>query len=315
MRIALVIGVCMLSSGGWAQTRVEDTKIAWITVQAADAAAVMAVRWLGGTGAPMLVASARREGRGGPMDSTLVFSSGPALRGEMLAAAQSLPSQPDWDVAVGASGAPVFVYTDAGGAVNALLLQDARDVLPVTTGKPFESFQRPRFVKHAAGRPLIAIQNEKSAIFFMTPGIEDGPYRTLLDCDTALALARVDRYDLLYKMEKAGPPRGNLLAPGSLHAVELDSEFRTLGMATEPLPGAVVYQYDADMADVGTVILATTAIGTMLKVGHVARTFTELLPQEMTSPSVLVARGRIYAAAIERAGTSSARIVMAELPL
>src|SRR5437667_1930576 len=132
MRAAFVIGLCILSNDIRAQRKMENTKINWSTVEAADATAITAVRWLNGKDGPVLVASSRRTGPGGAMDSTIVFSGGAGLRLEMLAAQQSMPSQPDWDVAAGAGGAPVFVYTDAGGAVNALLLHDARGALPVT---------------------------------------------------------------------------------------------------------------------------------------------------------------------------------------
>ena len=75
----------------------------------------------------------------------------------------------------------------------------------------------------------------------------------------------------------------------------------------------MVFEYDADLARAGTAILATTAAGTMLKAGNVSRSFNEPFPQDMTSPSVLVAGGRIYVAALERARTQSARVVMAQL--
>jgi hypothetical protein len=313
MRAAFVIGLFILTNDIGAQRQMDNIKINWSPVETADAAAITAVRWLNGKDGPVLVASSRRTGPGGPMDSTMVFSGGPGLRLEMLAAAQSMPSQPDWDVAAGPHGTPVFVYTDAGGAVNALLLHDARGALPVTTGKPFESFHRPRFVKHAAGLPLIAIQDEKHAVIFMTPGAKDGVHRAIFDCETALALAHANKYRLIYKTEVAGPPRGNLIVPGALHAVELDKGFTAGNEATEPLPGAVVFEYDADVARMGTAILATTAAGTMLKVGDLVHGFNEPMPRDMTSPSILVAGGGIYVAALERARSEHARVVMARL--
>ena len=313
MRAALVIGLCILSNHTWAQRRMENTQINWSTVEAADATEITAVRWLNGKDGPALVASSVREGPGGAMDSTLVFSGGAGLRVEMLTARQTLPSLPSWDVALDAAGAPVFVYTDAGGAVNELLLHGARGALPITTGKPFESFHGPRFVRRAPGLPLIAIQDQKHAVIFKSPGTTDGGHSAILDCERALALARADRYALIYKTVVAGRPRANLIPPGALHFVELDRELKALSKATEPLGGAVVFEYDADLARVGTAILATTAGGTMLKVGDVSRSFNEPLPQNMTSPSVLVAGGRIYVAALERAQTQSARVVMAQL--
>jgi hypothetical protein len=313
MRAALVIGLCILSNHTWAQRRMENTQINWTTVDATDATTITAVRWLNGKDGPVLVASSLRRGPDGPMDSTLVFSGGAGLRVEMLAARQSLPSQPGWDVAVDAGGAPVFVYTDAGGAINELLLHGARGALPVTTGQPFESFHGPRFVKHAPGLPLIAIQDQKQAVIFKSPGTTDGGHSAILDCETAVALADRDTYHLVYKTGLPGPPRGILILRGALHALELDKGFKVLGKATEPLGGAVVFEYDADLARVGTAILATTVAGTLLKVGDVSRSFNEPFPQSMTSPSVLVAGGRIYMAALERAQTQSARVVMAQL--
>lgn len=314
MRVALVIGLGILSSGILLQRPMENTQIGWSTVEAADAAAITAVRWSNGKDGPALVASSTRRGPGGAMDSTLVFSRGAGLRVEMLAAQQSLPSQPGWDVAVDAGGAPVFVYTDAGGAINELLLHDARGPRPITTGKPFESFHGPRFVKHAPGLPLSAIQDQTHAVIFKSPGTTDGGHSAILDCETALALADRDTYHFIYKTRLPGPPRGNSIVRGALHAVDLDKGFTPRTKAAEPLPGAVVFEYDADLARAGTVILATTAAGTTLEAGTVSRSFNEPFPQDMTSPSVLVSGGRIYVAALERAQTRSARVVMAQFP-
>jgi hypothetical protein len=75
----------------------------------------------------------------------------------------------------------------------------------------------------------------------------------------------------------------------------------------------VVFEYDADVARAGTAILATTSAGTMLKVGEVAHGFNEPMPTDMTSPTILVAGGGIYVAALERARSEHARVVMARL--
>jgi hypothetical protein len=294
-----------------------DTKIAWKAVDVPHAASITGVRWVSGREGPVLVASSVLSGPQSRMDSTLVFSNVSA-RAELLKLPQSVPSIPDWDVSSDKDDRLTFVYTDAGGAINALMLQRPQTgAIAVSTGTPFESYHRPRFIKHAAGSPVLAIQGEDQAIAIAFTDLGAGGYSNhhlLPRCESALAIAGGNGYQLFYKSALPGPPRGNLIARGMLHLAGLDHGFKSSVAPSKPLGDVVVFEYDVERLRDRLAILATTASGTVLKIGEAMHAFDEANPEAMTSPSMLASGGKIYLAALQGAMTNSARVLVAYLP-
>ena len=286
-------------------------------VEVDEISAVTAVRWLNAEKGPVLVASSLKSGLASQMDSTLVFTAVSPPRGELLRVRQSVPSIPDWDVAWDDDqSGPAFVYTDAGGAINALMLHRKTHISAVATeGSRFESYHRPRFVKHAAKLPLLAIRSENEPIFFN--GIVDSGYSrhvALQKCESALLVFYKDGYFLFYKTAAPGAPRGNLISRGILHQVELDRDLKPRAAATKPFGDMPIFEFDVELAGSRSAILATTESGTWLKTGDIIHNFVEPKPQSMTSPSILRVGSQMYIALLEGAMSRDVRILTAEAP-
>jgi hypothetical protein len=243
---------------------------------------------------------------------------------QLLSIPQFLPPPPDWDAAWRPSEGLTVAYQKAGGALNAVLLQNigAEPPASLTARHPFESFSRPRFVRGPTGAPRLVsmIADNQTAVLFEVPiGNKPSSYKKLGHCEDAFVVTRQKGLGLLCKVTVPGPSLQNIL-PGTLSYISLGEDLQPLEVPVVLLGGQPVFGFDADLLGEKLVILAVTAAGPRLEtLGQSSGQAIRLaLPTDskgnLSSPSLRIMSSQVYISLVDDEGSAAGRVVVGQAP-
>ncbi len=249
---------------------------------------------------------------------------------------------PFWDLEAAQPDATVWVWTEPLSATCPLAFRGRGGAeVVLTASHPSGIYQSPRFIRnHRGGSVGITAITEgedgPAAVVFATR--DDGrevhdrvlklarihsPVEVLVVKHTAGFLAFVKertpeavRPDSAGRISERKDGRGESFQPGMLRAIRLNAALEAVGPVLQPIGDTPLFEFDADISESRAYILATTASGYLAAVGHAdgdvwhwTMAAVSRPGGGLVSPAIAAGPDGIYAAAIEAAGTPSAKIL------
>lgn len=296
-----------------------------LTQLAGNAPAADALRMSRGKNGPILIVS--HTVTSPVLGANTTFSARAALDPDgiwstIATVSQMLPAQPKWDVAPATDGQLQIASEKPGGAINALMmLRRSGSTTALTTEYPLQSFSGPKFAKPSGKPPqwLTAIVDNRTCVAIQLE--QPAPYRTLGECSDGLLVQHGSGFIFIYKTNVSGTIRGNLISPGRIYLVMLNTELQSMGPPVEIFNGTI-FEFDADFVNDKLIIVATTQRGLVL----VSRLDQSKSPKfrieefsvsvALTSPAIVASTsGKVLLAALESDGQGATRILMTELAI
>ena len=233
-----------------------------------------------------------------------------------------LPVPPTWDARITKRGEVELVFELAGGALNALMRQDATGATQnVSAAYPFESFHRPHFVRVAPGNrsaDIGAVAERKTVVVF--PGSMQGnapAYNALASGADGLVGGTTARWVVL-KTLLSGPSLFDV-SPGQL-ALARASTGRGQQASPMPFPGIIAYEFDAAALGHEVAVFATGTPAALLLSTQPAKPLQFDVPDHrwlsmLSRPTMAVSATHLHFAALAEPGTPSAAVLYGAIPL
>ncbi len=197
----------------------------------------------------------------------------------------------------------------------------------VSDGETGGYYGEPRFARREAGTLITSVawvDNAAQLVLFTAnaegafrgqrpiPASGDGGLQS------GLLVRSGDRYLLFAKFYTSNDER----PAGHLYCSELDLGFKTVQPAIRCLGDRLIYGFDADAAGGQIAVVAETADGLLLARGAAHDALSVKVEKvaggtgaPLTSISVLIHGGAVHVAAIEDAGTATAKVLVGAIPL
>jgi hypothetical protein len=235
---------------------------------------------------------------------------------EVARVGRLLPPPPQWD-ARPAGGGYELLYEVAGGAVDAIVFQDAQgNTRSVSAEHPFETFSRPRFIEPIAGgaSDVSAIAGFKKVVVFHAGTAKQVKYETLADGSDGVVVATPDR-SVVVKTTLSGPALFDVL-PGRLSLSR--SGGRTPAAVT--VPDLLAYEFDAAAVGNDIVLVATSMPAVVVSSRRPERAYrlnaeNKSWLLQLSRPTVLVTPQSLHLAAIASPGSDQATILYGTVPV
>jgi hypothetical protein len=246
----------------------------------------------------------------------------PARVTRVAAVERLLPVPPLWDARLRANGEIELVFELAGGAINALMLQDAAGARrSVSAAHPFESFHRPHFVRVAPGSrsaDVGAVADHKAVVVFPDALVSNAPsYVALASGAEGLVGGMVDRWVVL-KILVGGPALFDVM-PGQL-ALARTAPVRGQQTGAMPFPGTLAYEFDATGLGHEVAVFATGTPAVLLLSARPAEPRLFDAPNLqwlslLSRPAMAVGATHLHLAALVEPGTPGAVVLYGAIPL
>ncbi len=220
---------------------------------------------------------------------------------------QWLPAAPDWAVAGAADGSTAGAILAFGGAVNALLVGDAKEgTLDIPNILDQADYSHPRFVRGAAPASAIkayttAVANGDTLMLF-PPATVNQPAKgiKLVPSISGVVFQHTASDNTVWVVYQEGRKQAAILsshgvALGSVKLISFDESLESVGYIVPIIDEPIVAEFDADVRDGIYFLLATTdaapqlmlfdTTGATAKLDWPANSLGERC--RMTSPTVL----------------------------
>jgi hypothetical protein len=246
----------------------------------------------------------------------------PARVTKVAAVEKLLPARALWDARLNANEKIELVFELAGGAINALMLQDAAGARrSVSAAHPFESFHRPHFVRVALGalsEDVGAVADHKSVVVFPDALVSKPPaYVALASSAEGLVGEGVSGWAVL-KALVGGPALFDVM-PGQL-VLAWTSTVKGPQTGPLPFPSTLVYEFDAARLGNEVAVFATGTPAALLLSSRPARQRLFDAPDlqwlsRLSQPTMAVGATHLHLAALVEPGTPGARVLYGAIPL
>lgn len=240
-----------------------------------------------------------------------------ARASEIARIARMLPVAPRWDARPAGDGYEIL-YELAGGAVNAILLQNAAGVSSrVSEEHPFESFSRPHFVRAGTSvevTDVAAVADLKTLVVF--PGGTKRPVKyAALAAGADGVVGGTARHWTVAKSVMSGESLFDIL-PGRLTLSRIDgSEVRSV-----TVPDFLAYELDAAVLLHDVVTFATSRPALVFLGQRPERPYRLTADNrnwllQLSRPTILVTSQFVHLAAIVSPGSDHAAILYGAVPI
>lgn len=234
---------------------------------------------------------------------------------------QLLPALAAWDARIGEDGGIEIVFERAGGALNTLVLQTVGRHRVVSSRHPFQSFNRPHFVRVLQGSHTAdvgATVDKRSVGVFPAAAAGTAPFfLPLVAAAEGIVVGVSDRW-VAAKMLLSGPVLFET-PPGRLVLMRPSSSGFT-AMPSVSFVDTIAYEFDAAPVGDEIVVFATGAPALLLRSRNPALPLYLEAPDReclsaLSRPTLAVSGDRLHLAAVAFPATPRAVVVYASVPL
>jgi hypothetical protein len=307
----------MGSTSGTTGTQDDGPVLALRPLRIADASTIDGLKLVLGDGQPILVYSTQVQ----TPPYALVVHAAPiadiARVSEVARIARTLPVAPLWDARLVGSRYEIL-YELAGGAVNAILLQDAAGASTgVSDAHPMESFTHPHFVRagvQGQTTDVAAVADLKRLVVFPGGAKQPVKYAALADGADGV-VGGTAGYWTVAKSAMSGESLFDTL-PGRITMSGIGGS----GRRSVTVPDLLAYELDAAPLGNDVVIFATSRPALVILGQRPERQYRLTAENrswllQLSRPTILVTSQFVHLAAIVSPGSDRAAILYGAIPI